>query len=76
MLVNGNPEPIFALYAFALALVASWVLVPPTKQLAWRIGAIDYPNERSIHTVPTPRLGGLAILVAVLAAGLLFLLNA
>jgi UDP-GlcNAc:undecaprenyl-phosphate/decaprenyl-phosphate GlcNAc-1-phosphate transferase len=73
MLVNGNPEPIFALYAFALALVLSWVLVPPTKLLAGRIGAIDYPNERSIHTVPTPRLGGLAILVAVLASGLLFL---
>jgi len=73
MLVNGNPEPVFALYAFLLALALSWILVPPTRRLAWRIGAIDYPNERSIHTVPTPRLGGLAILVAVLAAGLLFL---
>jgi UDP-GlcNAc:undecaprenyl-phosphate GlcNAc-1-phosphate transferase len=73
MLVNGNPEPIFALYAFALSLALSWVLVPPTKLLAARIGAIDHPNERSLHTIPTPRLGGLAILVAVLVSGLLFL---
>jgi UDP-GlcNAc:undecaprenyl-phosphate GlcNAc-1-phosphate transferase len=73
MLVNGNPEAIFALYAFVLATVISWALVPATESLASRIGAIDHPNERSIHTVPTPRLGGLAILVAVVVCGLLFL---
>jgi UDP-GlcNAc:undecaprenyl-phosphate GlcNAc-1-phosphate transferase len=73
MLVNGHPAPIFALYAFALAFVIAWLLVPLTKRLAWRIGAIDYPGERSIHQQPTPRLGGLAMLVGVLAAALLFL---
>ena len=73
MLTSGHPEPIFALYAFALALVVSWLLVPLTERLARRIGAIDYPNERSLHQVPTPRLGGVAMLVGVLAAGLLFL---
>jgi UDP-GlcNAc:undecaprenyl-phosphate/decaprenyl-phosphate GlcNAc-1-phosphate transferase len=73
MLTSGHPEPIFALYALALALVLSWLLVPLTERLARRIGAIDYPNERSIHRRPTPRLGGLAMLVGVLAAGLLFL---
>ncbi len=73
MLVNGNPQAIFALYAFVLATVISWALVPATESLAQRIGAIDYPNERSLHTIPTPRLGGLAILVAVVVCGLLFL---
>jgi UDP-GlcNAc:undecaprenyl-phosphate/decaprenyl-phosphate GlcNAc-1-phosphate transferase len=73
MLVNGNPQTIFALYAFALATVITWLLVPATESLARRIGAIDHPNERSIHTIPTPRLGGLAILVAVLVCVLLFL---
>jgi UDP-GlcNAc:undecaprenyl-phosphate/decaprenyl-phosphate GlcNAc-1-phosphate transferase len=73
MLTSGHPEPIFALYAFALALVVAWLLVPLTERLARRIGAIDYPNERSIHQAPTPRLGGGAMLVGVLAAGLLFL---
>ena len=34
---------------------------------------MDVPNERSLHDVPTPKLGGLAILVGVLVSGLLFL---
>jgi UDP-GlcNAc:undecaprenyl-phosphate GlcNAc-1-phosphate transferase len=47
--------------------------VPLTKWLAVRVGAIDFPNERSLHTVPTPKLGGLGILVAAVVAGLLWL---
>jgi UDP-GlcNAc:undecaprenyl-phosphate GlcNAc-1-phosphate transferase len=73
MLVSGRPETIFALYAFAVAGVVAWVLVQPAERLARRVGAIDYPNERSLHEVPTPKLGGLAILAGVLVAGLLFL---
>ncbi len=34
---------------------------------------MDVPNERSLHALPTPKLGGLAILAGVLVAGLLFL---
>ena len=41
--------------------------MPLTKRLALRVGAIDYPSERTLHTVPTPKLGGLGILAA--AAG-------
>jgi UDP-GlcNAc:undecaprenyl-phosphate GlcNAc-1-phosphate transferase len=73
MLVNGNPAPIFALYAFALALAISWLLTPYTERLADRLGAIDYPNERSLHTVPTPRLGGIAIFAGVIVCCFLFL---
>jgi len=64
------PETIDALYAFLAAGVLAWVLVPFTEGLARRIGALDRPNERSLHAVPTPKLGGLAILAGVLAAGL------
>jgi UDP-GlcNAc:undecaprenyl-phosphate GlcNAc-1-phosphate transferase len=65
-----NQEALFAfLVAFGLALV----VVPLTKWLAVRVGAIDYPNERSLHTVPTPKLGGLGILVAAVVAGILWL---
>jgi UDP-GlcNAc:undecaprenyl-phosphate/decaprenyl-phosphate GlcNAc-1-phosphate transferase len=73
MLVHGNPAPIFALYGFALALAIAWLLTPYTEQLAERLGAIDYPNERSLHTVPTPRLGGLAIFAGVIVCCFLFL---
>ncbi len=70
-----TPETIDALYAFLLAGALTMLLVPLTKRLALRVGAIDYPNERSLHSVPTPRLGGLAILVGVLAASLIWLPN-
>src|SRR5918996_2451391 len=64
------PETIDALYAFAVAALVAWALVPPSRSLARRIGAIDHPGERSLHSVPTPKLGGIAILAGVLAAGL------
>jgi UDP-GlcNAc:undecaprenyl-phosphate GlcNAc-1-phosphate transferase len=59
--------------AFGLALVVSLLATPVSGALAWRIGAIDMPRERGLHQFPTPRLGGLAILAAVVAAGLVFL---
>jgi UDP-GlcNAc:undecaprenyl-phosphate/decaprenyl-phosphate GlcNAc-1-phosphate transferase len=65
------PETIDALYAFAIAALVAWALVPPSRALARRIGAIDQPKERGLHTVPMPKLGGVAILGGVLAAGLL-----
>jgi UDP-GlcNAc:undecaprenyl-phosphate GlcNAc-1-phosphate transferase len=59
--------------ALGLALVVSLLATPVAGALAWRIGAIDMPRERGLHQFPTPRLGGLAILAAVVAAGLVFL---
>jgi UDP-GlcNAc:undecaprenyl-phosphate/decaprenyl-phosphate GlcNAc-1-phosphate transferase len=67
------PETIDALFAFAAALAIAWLLVPVAEELAIRIGAIDVPRERSLHTRPTPRLSGMAILIAVLATGAIFL---
>jgi len=58
---------------FGLALVIALLTTPVFRTLAWRIGAIDEPRERGLHHEPTPRLGGLAILVAV-AVGTLVLL--
>jgi len=68
-----QPDTLDALFAFLLAGVLTLLLVPLTIRLANRVGAIDLPNERSLHDVPIPRLGGLAILVGVLAAGLIWL---
>ena len=73
MLVDGRPEAIYALFAFLVAAAIAWLLVPVAERIARRVGAIDTPNERSLHTEPTPRLGGLAILVAASVALVLFL---
>ncbi len=75
MLVDARPETIDAVFAFGVAAVLALLLVPAAEWIARRVGAMDVPNERSLHIVPTPKLGGLAILVGVLVAGLLFLPN-
>ena len=73
MLIEGRPSALDALFAFAVALALSWLLVPLTERVARRVGAIDYPRQRSLHQIPTPKLGGLAILGGVVVAMLLFL---
>jgi len=64
-----------AVFAFLLAAAIAWLLVPYAERLAFRVGAIDLPKPRGLHTKPMPRLSGLAILVAVEAAGWLWLPN-
>jgi UDP-GlcNAc:undecaprenyl-phosphate GlcNAc-1-phosphate transferase len=73
MLITGRPDALDGLFAFLLALAIAGLLVPITERMARRINAIDYPRDRSLHDVPTPKLGGLAILAGVLVAGTLFL---
>ncbi len=41
-----------------------WLTVPFSKWLAGQVGAVDLPGENKIHLQPTPRLGGLGILLA------------
>jgi UDP-N-acetylmuramyl pentapeptide phosphotransferase/UDP-N-acetylglucosamine-1-phosphate transferase len=49
----------------------SWILVALLIRLAPRIGLVDRPNERSLHTRVTPRGGGIAlVLVVTLGLGL------
>jgi UDP-GlcNAc:undecaprenyl-phosphate GlcNAc-1-phosphate transferase len=59
--------------AFLVAGLLALLLVPLTKRLAVRLGAIARPSERSLHAVATPQLGGLGILAGVLVAGLIWL---
>lgn len=47
--------------AFIVTLALSLVLTPLVMKLAVLVGAIDKPNQRKVHKVPTPRLGGVAI---------------
>jgi UDP-N-acetylmuramyl pentapeptide phosphotransferase/UDP-N-acetylglucosamine-1-phosphate transferase len=52
-------------------LVASLLVTRAARNWALRQLLLDHPNERSAHTVPTPRLGGLGIMCAFLPAALL-----
>ncbi|RKP47384.1 undecaprenyl/decaprenyl-phosphate alpha-N-acetylglucosaminyl 1-phosphate transferase [Cohnella endophytica] len=61
------------LISFIAALGLALVLTPLVKKLAVRIGAIDVPNQRKVHTRIMPRLGGVAI-YASFVIGLLLIL--
>lgn len=50
------------------AFLVSLLVMPLLRQIAFRTGLLDTPNERSSHTRPTPRNGGIGILLAVAAA--------
>ena len=55
------------------AIVAAFASTPLVKRLAYGLGAIDVPKDnRRMHKVPIPRLGGLAIFFAFLLSVLLF----
>jgi UDP-GlcNAc:undecaprenyl-phosphate/decaprenyl-phosphate GlcNAc-1-phosphate transferase len=62
-----------AVYAFLVATAVAAVLTPLAGRLAYRVGAIAYPSSRGLARKPTPQLGGLAILVAVLIAAAIWL---
>jgi UDP-GlcNAc:undecaprenyl-phosphate GlcNAc-1-phosphate transferase len=49
---------------FLAAAVLALVFTPASKRLAYRIGAVDKPDGRRIHTSPVPRLGGVAMYAA------------
>jgi len=59
-------------YVFLVSLFTAIILTPPISKLAVRIGGVDRPEERKVHTSETPRLGGIAIFCAFILAIILF----
>jgi UDP-GlcNAc:undecaprenyl-phosphate GlcNAc-1-phosphate transferase len=52
---------------FLIAMAISWWLTPEIRARALKLGLVDKPGEeRRIHKVPIPRLGGVAIYIGVM----------
>jgi UDP-GlcNAc:undecaprenyl-phosphate/decaprenyl-phosphate GlcNAc-1-phosphate transferase len=49
------------LISFGVALLGSLVLTMPVRKIAIRLGLVDQPNPRKVHSKPMPLLGGMAI---------------
>lgn len=49
---------------FVVSLGLALGLTPLVKRFAHKVGAVDVPNARKVHTTIMPRLGGLAIFMA------------
>jgi UDP-GlcNAc:undecaprenyl-phosphate GlcNAc-1-phosphate transferase len=62
-----------AVLSFVVAATVAAALTPLAARLARRVGAVDRPKDRGLSRRETPLLGGLAILAAVLVAGLIWL---
>ncbi len=62
-----------AVFAFAAAMAIAALLTPVTAALAVRVGAVDTPRARGLSERSTPLLGGLAMLVAVAVAMLIWM---
>ncbi|HEY6750389.1 MAG TPA: hypothetical protein VI027_03590, partial [Rubrobacteraceae bacterium] len=54
--------------AVGVAFLVTLALVPVLVRFAIGRDLLDVPNARSSHEVPTPRLGGLAVIAGVWAA--------
>lgn len=57
-----------AVVVFAVAFAVTYCMVPVSKKIAFRIGAIDYPGYRRMNREPIPRCGGIALYLGLIAA--------
>ena len=55
------------LIVFAVAALVAYIMVPVSKRIAVKLGAIDYPSNRRVNTEPIPRCGGIALYCGFLA---------
>ncbi|WMJ78142.1 MULTISPECIES: MraY family glycosyltransferase [unclassified Sedimentibacter] len=54
--------------AFISAVIISFIMTPPARKLAIKVGALDVPKDpRKIHSKPMPYFGGLAIYISIMA---------
>jgi UDP-GlcNAc:undecaprenyl-phosphate GlcNAc-1-phosphate transferase len=59
--------------AFVVALSITAALIPLLARWAPRIGLTDAPGPRKVHSVPVPRIGGIAMAAGILAPALFML---
>jgi UDP-N-acetylmuramyl pentapeptide phosphotransferase/UDP-N-acetylglucosamine-1-phosphate transferase/glycosyltransferase involved in cell wall biosynthesis len=51
--------------AYLGSMVAALAITPVVLNIAKRCGIVDLPGARKVHQIPTPRIGGLAVAMAV-----------
>lgn len=57
---------------FLVAVLATLLLVPCVSSLARKLDAVDYPSARRVNKKPIPRLGGVAMVGAMVIALLVY----
>lgn len=67
--LEAMPEYILA---FVVAMTSALMITPAVIKFAFKTGAVDKPNERKVHKVPIPRIGGLGIYFSFMIAVLFY----
>lgn len=53
------------LVLLVMAALVTYATTPMMRHLAFKVGAVTAVRDRDVHTIPTARLGGLAILLGI-----------
>lgn len=61
-----NANSIYSIPVFFILTILAYFGVAWIRRVAIQRAILDHPNERSSHSIPTPRGGGLAIVVLVI----------
>jgi len=56
------------LIVLVVSMTVTFVMTPVARRVAFRVGAIAHPSDRTVHPVATPQMGGLAMFVGMVAA--------
>lgn len=59
--------------AFFIALAITYAITPIIQTRAFKLGVLDKPEERKLHTTPIPRLGGVGIYLSIFITSLFML---
>src|SRR5438034_6257248 len=68
----GIPDIITLLIGGAAAFLFAYLLTFAVRALCYKLGWLDQPAARRVHTKAVPRLGGVAVFAAFVLASLLF----
>lgn len=71
MLDRGLVDVLSLAVPAVVAAIVALLVTPAARRLALLVGAIDAPDARKIHVEPVPRLGGLAVITAIILGFLL-----
>ena len=58
---------------FIVSMMLTMVLMPLAKQMGYRFHIVDMPNQRKVHAIPIPRIGGVAIVMGAAAPLMIWL---
>lgn len=66
LIISWHIEGLFShgFLLFGGSLCLAFALMPLVIRLAFAIDALDYPDARRVHVKPTPRVGGIAVILA------------